>query len=42
VDPGKAQEARNFLLKPKIVEMTFEYLSRKVLRGGDAQGLTGN
>jgi L-fuculose-phosphate aldolase len=33
VDPEKAREARDFLLKPKIVEMTFEYLARKVERG---------
>ncbi|WP_315837846.1 aldolase [Bradyrhizobium prioriisuperbiae] len=32
VDPDKAREARDFLLKPKIVEMTFEYLARKVER----------
>ena len=32
VDPAKAREARDFLLKPKIVEMTFEYLARKVVR----------
>jgi len=38
VDPDKAREARDFLLKPKIVKMTFEYLSRKALRGNDAQG----
>ena len=37
VDPEKAREARDFLLKPKIVEMTFEYLSRKALRGRDKQ-----
>jgi L-fuculose-phosphate aldolase len=42
VDPGKAREARDFLLKPKIVEMTFEYLSRKVLGGSHAPGLIGN
>jgi L-fuculose-phosphate aldolase len=36
VDPDKAREAGEFLLKPKIVEMTFGYLSRKVLRGNDA------
>lgn len=42
VDADKAREARDFLLKPKIVEMTFEYLARKVLRGSDAQGLIGN
>ena len=41
VDPDKAREARDFLLKPKIVKMTFEYLSRS-LRGKDAQGLIGN
>jgi L-fuculose-phosphate aldolase len=37
VDPDKAREARDFLLKPKIVEMTFEYLSRKALRRNDPQ-----
>lgn len=37
VDPDKAREAGEFLLKPKIVGMTFEYLSRKVLRGNDAR-----
>jgi L-fuculose-phosphate aldolase len=42
VDPDKAREARDFLLKPKIVEMTFDYLSRKVLRFNDAQGVIGN
>jgi L-fuculose-phosphate aldolase len=36
VDPDKAREARDFLLKPKIVEMTFEYLSRKALRDNEA------
>lgn len=35
VDPDKAREARDFLLKPKIVEMTFEYLARKALKGDD-------
>jgi L-fuculose-phosphate aldolase len=42
VDPDKAREARDFLLKPKIVEMTFEYLARKALRDSDAQALIGN
>jgi len=42
VDADKGREARDFLLKPKIVEMTFEYLARKALRGSDAQGLIGN
>jgi L-fuculose-phosphate aldolase len=32
VDPDKAREARDFLLKPKIIEMTFEYLARRVLK----------
>jgi L-fuculose-phosphate aldolase len=41
VDPDKAREARDFLLKPKIVEMTFEYLSRMALKQGCA-GRTGN
>jgi L-fuculose-phosphate aldolase len=41
VDPDKAREARDFLLKPKIVEMTFDYLSRKALRRGDSGGLIG-
>ena len=41
VDPDKAREARDFLLKPKIVEMTFEYLARKALRRNDPQGLIG-
>lgn len=36
VDPEKAREAGAFLLKPKIVEMTFEYLARKVERDGPA------
>lgn len=34
VDPEKAREARDFLLKPKIVEMTFAYLARKIARQG--------
>jgi L-fuculose-phosphate aldolase len=34
VDPDKAREAGAFLLKPKIIEMTFEYLARKVERSG--------
>jgi L-fuculose-phosphate aldolase len=42
VDPDKAREARDFLLKPKIVEMTFEYLARKALRGSDVQWLIGD
>ncbi|MBO4224594.1 aldolase [Bradyrhizobium neotropicale] len=36
VDPKKAREAGDFLLKPKIVEMTFEYLARKIERGASA------
>jgi len=32
VDPEKARESGDFLLKPKIVEMTFEYLARKAER----------
>jgi L-fuculose-phosphate aldolase len=39
VDPDKAREAGEFLLKPRIVEMTFEYLSRRALRGNEAQRL---
>jgi L-fuculose-phosphate aldolase len=41
VDPEKAREARDFLLKPKIVEMTFEYWARKALGRKDAVGLNG-
>ncbi|MEW6642451.1 MAG: aldolase [Pseudomonadota bacterium] len=41
VDPDKAREARDFLLKPKIVETTFAYLSRKVLRDGGGWADTG-
>jgi len=40
VDADKAREARDFLLKPKIVEMTFAYLGRKVLKDGAAQAWT--
>jgi L-fuculose-phosphate aldolase len=41
VDPDKARDAGAFLLKPKIVEMTFEYLARKAQRGHDVHGLIG-
>jgi hypothetical protein len=39
VDADKAREARNLLLKPKIVEMTFDDL-RKVFRENRARGWT--
>lgn len=41
VDPDKAREARDFLLKPKIVEMTFTYLGRRALRSSSGGGWTG-
>ncbi len=41
VDPDKAREAGAFLLKPKIVEMTFEYLARRALRQNGAQSSAG-
>jgi U3 small nucleolar ribonucleoprotein component len=40
VDADKAREARNLLLKPKIVEMTFDDLGRKVFRENRARGWT--
>lgn len=41
VDPDKAREARDFLLKPKIVEMTFAYLGRRALRSAGLRGWAG-
>ncbi len=42
VDPDKAREAGDFLLKPKIVELTFDYLARKALKSDDQRALFTN
>ena len=42
VDPDKAREAGDFLLKPKIVELTFDYLARKTLKADDKREFFAN
>jgi len=38
---GVPYSPATLLLEPKIIEMTFEYLSRRAMRHGDSQGLVG-